>query len=107
MTPDLPAEDMPYSLETYAPHVGSDVEILRGTEWVTVSLAVAEACRGHVARTGEKFSILFAGSKEKPLVQGIHAFRHPVIGEFELFITPVIPQDRERHWYEASINRQG
>jgi hypothetical protein len=105
MPADLPAEDIPYSLETYVPHVGSDVEVLRGTEWGTLSLAVAEASNGHVARTREMFSLLFAGSKAMPLVQGTHAFRHPVIGAFELFITPIIPQDRERHWYEATINR--
>lgn len=106
MLTDLPAELIPYSLETYTPHVGSDLEVQRGPEWVSLSLVAAEAKRGHEARTREKFSVVFAGGKDKPLIQGTHAFRHPVIGAFELFITPIIPQDRERHWYEAAINRE-
>ena len=105
MQTDLPTELIPYSLETYAPHVGSDLEVLRGTEWVTLTLVAADASKGHVARTREKFSLLFAGGKDKPLVQGSHAFRHPVIGALELFITPTVPTDLDRLWYEATINR--
>lgn len=106
MPTDLPSDLIPYSLETYTPHVGSDLEVQRGPEWVPLSVAAAEAKRGHEARTREKFSVLFAGGKDKPLIQGTHAFRHPVIGAFELFITPTMPQDQERLWYEAAINRE-
>jgi hypothetical protein len=106
MLTDVPAELIPYSLETYTPHVGSEVEVLRGTEWVRLSLAAAPAAKGHVARTRESFSLLFSGGLDLPLEQGLHTFRHAAMGEFELFITPVVPQDKAHRWYEAVINRR-
>jgi len=105
MPADLPAEVIPYSLETYTPHIGSEVEVLRGTEWVRLSLTAAPAAKGHVARTQESFSLLFSGGLELPLEQGLHTFRYAEMGEFELFITPVVPQDKAHRWYEAVINR--
>jgi hypothetical protein len=36
-----------------------------------------------------QFSIGFEGATRSPLEQGLHAFRHPALGRFELFITSI------------------
>ena len=97
-------------LATFAPHAGTGFWVQRGGEWVTLKLA--EAIVGHTYRPeqGESFSLMFTAGPEKPLLQGIHAFQHPAVGAFELFITPVMP-DRpdpaqpDLRYYEAVVNR--
>ncbi|MDB6079400.1 MAG: hypothetical protein JWO82_3147 [Akkermansiaceae bacterium] len=93
-------------LDTFAPFLGSEFHLLRGNEWVTVRLAEANAVGGYRPIECEKFSLIFTAGPEKPLQQGIHAFRHETLGDFELFITPVRSPDHGLNWYEASINRE-
>lgn len=95
-----------FHLATFTPHLGGEFTLLRGGEWVKVSLAEASPVGGHRPIECEKFSLIFAAGPEKPLQQGIHEFRHDALGAFELFITPVMSSDREMCWYEASINRE-
>ena len=93
-------------LEVFSPHVCTDFRVKRGSEWVTVRLSECTALGGHRAEAREKFSLLFVGGHEKPLQQGTHEFEHPGLGEFALFITPVISQKPDERWYEAIINRE-
>lgn len=93
-------------LEVFSPHVGTDFGVKRGGEWVTLRLSEGKALGGHQAVTREKFSLLFTGDGEKPLQQGTHEFEHPALGEFELFITPVMPREPAERCYEAIINRE-
>jgi hypothetical protein len=53
----------------------------------------------------ERFSLVFAGSREHWLPQETYLFEHPRIGRFELFIVPVLTLDSTRHKYEAVFNR--
>jgi hypothetical protein len=53
----------------------------------------------------EKFSLLFTGPRDALLQQRIYKFEHEKIGRFEMFITPVVPQDNNRYYYEAVFNR--
>lgn len=53
----------------------------------------------------EKFSLLFAGSLDTALPQQIHRFGHDQLGQFEMFIVPVMSQDPNHRWYEAIFNR--
>jgi len=53
----------------------------------------------------EKFSLLFAGALDDALPQQIHRFGHDEIGQFEMFIVPVMSKDPKRRWYEANFNR--
>ena len=52
----------------------------------------------------EQFSIVFRGSKEFFLGQGIRVLSHDTLGEFELFVVP-IRQDAQGFYYEAVFNR--
>lgn len=93
-------------LNTFAPFVGGEFNLLRGDEWLTLRLAEASPIGGHRPVECEKFSLIFTAGPEKPLQQGIHDFRHEILGDFELFITPVASPERDVNWYEASINRE-
>jgi hypothetical protein len=102
--PEEPARFL--RLETFAPFLGGEFNLLRGNEWVTVQLAEASPVGGYRPIECEKFSLIFAAGPEKPLQQGIHGFKHETLGDFELFITPVMSPHRDLNWYEASINRE-
>lgn len=94
-------------LQTFAPLVESKFQVMRGSEWVTVTLSEAKDKRRNPASTGEgeQFSLIFSAGSEKPLQQGLHEFEHPDLARFELFITPVMCPQRDLRWYEAVINR--
>jgi hypothetical protein len=51
-----------------------------------------------------RFSIIFRGSGERILAQGLRRFESPQMGEFTLFIVPV-SKDEEGVYYEAVFNR--
>lgn len=95
-----------FQLDAFAPHLAEEFSVLRGAEWVTVTLAEATASYGHQPVVGESFSLIFTAGPEKPLQQGIHEFQHAVLGRFELFITPVMSAHAELRCYQAVINRQ-
>jgi hypothetical protein len=52
----------------------------------------------------ESFAVVFRGPNEATLGQGMRAFAHPRMGQFELFIVP-FKQDAEGLYYEAIFNR--
>lgn len=53
----------------------------------------------------EKFTLVFRGTPEQPLDQGIHLFHNPRLGSFEAFITPVVTRAAHCRCYEAVYNR--
>jgi hypothetical protein len=52
------------------------------------------------------FSLTFAGPLGRPLVSGIHTLRHPALGTFQLFLSPVGVPQSGRHRYEAVVDRR-
>jgi hypothetical protein len=52
----------------------------------------------------ESFSVLFRGSRSKPLESKIYRFVHNQMGTFDLFISPVNDSKKERT-YQAVFNR--
>lgn len=97
-------------LQTFTPHLGREFEVQRGSEWLTLALTEASPGRRHQPGRSEVFSLIFTAGPEQPLQQGIHAFRHPELGAFDLFITPVMPRPGApalsgQRFYEAVINR--
>jgi hypothetical protein len=53
----------------------------------------------------EAFSLIFEGSPENALQQGIHTFQHDKMGETTLFAAPIIARDPQIRRYEIVINR--
>jgi hypothetical protein len=52
----------------------------------------------------ESFAVVFRGPNEATLGQGMRAFEHSRMGQFELFIVP-FKQDAAGLYYEAIFNR--
>lgn len=96
------------TLAEVLPHVGSrfDVRVAGRRERLTLIEATARERRGQGDRkvTGEAFSLLF-GEAGNEIPAGIHAFHHPALGSFPLFVSPV-EQGRNGQRYEAVVNHQ-
>ena len=53
----------------------------------------------------ENFSLLFVGGENAALQSGMYEFEHESIGCFEMFISPVGPDEPGCCYYEAVFNR--
>jgi hypothetical protein len=53
----------------------------------------------------EQFSLVFAGPLQPQLPQQIYRFEHGHIGQFEMFMVPVLSRDPERMHYQCIFNR--
>jgi hypothetical protein len=69
-----------------------------------VSDVAGAATKRALAGSDDAFALRFSGPLSKPLDSGIHTLRHPSIGTFELFSSPVDDPEEDRH-YEAVIDR--
>jgi hypothetical protein len=66
-----------------------------------VSLTLVEVREGRHPLVGRHpFALFFTGPPHLLLAQGGHPLRHPVLGEFELFLVP-IGKDADAARYEA------
>ncbi|MEK7952932.1 DUF6916 family protein [Luteolibacter soli] len=89
---EVPGE---YSHKRFAPHVGSDFQLA----------AAGTTCRlenvGDIfATTGPpgdfvSFSLVFSAAAGSPVESAIHTLKHPVLGEFDLFLSPIGPGDKK------------
>lgn len=52
-----------------------------------------------------RFSLLLHGPGDRPLAQGTYTFRHPTLGDIELFTVPVAGSSAERMLYEICFSR--
>lgn len=98
-----PADPVPSAMTcaTFAPLIGEAFVATR--DGVSVSLDLIEATpirlkpmdgralgkSGFVRQ--DPFSLLFRGPLDQPLRQGLHAFRHATLGEFDMAIVPIGP----------------
>ena len=86
-----------FSRERFAPHVGSEFHLAAaGTACRLVEVGAAAPCAGPA---GEfvSFSLLFSAAAGSPVESAIHTLRHPLLGEFDLFLSPVGLGDRQLH----------
>lgn len=68
---------------------------------LNTSLQLTEVKRTIDTSVQLSFSLLFQGPDALP--QGIHRARHPALGEFELFLVPLRP-DNGQHIHQAVFN---
>jgi hypothetical protein len=68
--------------------------------------AIGEGRRLDSRGTGQtSFSLIFQGPTDRPLLQGIHQFEHPVLGTLAMFIVPIGPaSDATGLCYQAIFN---
>jgi hypothetical protein len=99
------------NFQTFARQLNTtfQVQLADGT---VVPLQLVEAERGVARKTAgpqrisyESFSLIFTGPLEPALDQRIHAFAHPRIGQFEIFIVPVVSRDTSLMHYQCIFNR--
>ena len=77
-----------------------------------VQVAPGEACEialielrdGRASARQEQFALTFRGPRDRFLGQGTFPVEHPVMGSFDLFLTPV-GQEADGFLYEAVFNR--
>ena len=98
------------NFQTFAGHLRTTFHVKLGDGNV-LPLELIEAKKGTPRRDGakgpvyESFSLLFSGPLQPLLEQGIHPFQHPRIGQFEIFIVPVLSRDPGVVHYECIFNR--
>lgn len=88
---------------SFDPHLNSKFEIhTESVGMVEVELVeITERNRENV----EGFSLIFKGPEDKPFEQKNHAVKHPKMGDFDLFIVPVISEKKGGLYYQAVFNR--
>jgi hypothetical protein len=69
-----------------------------------VELTLIEVSELILSPRQEQFSIVFRGPLDMFLGQGMRAFDHDQMGQFELFLVPIKKDDEGFH-YEAVFNR--
>jgi hypothetical protein len=90
----------PLKLEDFIPHVHSQFQIA-GEEKVELELTSAT---DHSNAQLEQFSLIFTGAVSPYLPQRLYALSHPHMGNVELFLVPVGP-DQTGMRYEAAFSR--
>jgi hypothetical protein len=99
------------NFQTFAGQLQTTFQV-RLADGSAVPLKLVEAKRGAPQKSAgpkrisyEQFSLVFTGPLEQALDQRIHAFEHPRIGQFEIFIVPVVSRDTSLMHYECIFNR--
>jgi hypothetical protein len=84
--------------DTLTVDVGGDSSYILTLEKVTPSRY--RGLKGH----RDPFSLLFSGARTFFLAQGTHPVSLERIGNFELFLVPVVPITDDLFYYEACFN---
>jgi hypothetical protein len=86
---------------TFTVETGGDPVVLRLDSVADVAGA---ATRRTLAGSEDSFALTFSGALGSPLDSGIHTLRHPRLGSFELFASPVDEPEGSRT-YEVVVDR--
>jgi hypothetical protein len=86
---------------SFTVETGADPVVLRLDSVADVAGA---ATRRSLAGSEDSFALTFSGPLGSPLDSGIHTLRHPRLGSFELFASPVDEPEKSRT-YEVVVDR--
>lgn len=89
---------------TFEPYLNTPFRI-QATPDQTVEVTLVEVSGKLSDAKLEQFSLLFQGPRETLLPQKIYAFEHAEMGQFELFIVPVLHTDQSKFYYQAAFSR--
>jgi len=92
-----------FTVTTFAERVGETFRVGDGPEAVEMELVEVNEAPRHSEEGRAPFSVVFRGPVESLLPQQIYRFEHGALGEFELFIVPIGP-DEAGMQYEAVFN---
>lgn len=97
------------SRSAYAGLEGTNFTVETGARPVMLKLESVSDVAGAAGKRAlvgseDAFALKFSGPMSAPLDSGIHTLRHPSLGSFELFSSPVDAPEDDRH-YEIVIDR--
>jgi hypothetical protein len=87
--------------EIFIPHLNSEFRLERALNAITLELIEVSELRS--SRHTGSFSIVFREQADVPIHQAMYRFHHAVLGELDLFITP-IGQDHHGLYYQSVFN---
>jgi hypothetical protein len=61
--------------------------------------------KSHQTDRTEGFSLMFKGPQDRIFEQDTHTLKHPSLGEFQLFVGPVMSAKKDGIYYQAVFNR--
>ena len=99
-------ETRPFTLQWFAPHVGTEFRVQTNHGQLALSLVSADALPRHSAIEGEKFSLVFSGPRDLQLTQQVCRFEHAKLGNLDLFLVPILTRRKDCFLYEAIFNQE-
>ena len=96
------AAALPFTAELFRGAIDTWFEVVQDGPPLLLPLrkVVESTSSGGFAR----FSLLFHGPGDRLLPQGLYTLRHPLVGDQDLFLVPVIGSNAERVIYEACFS---
>lgn len=88
----------------FRPHLNTSFAV-RSTDGASARLVLAEVAERPLTRNVEQFSLIFHAPVATTVPQGIHAFHHQALGDFDLFIVPIGAPNGRRTVYQACFSR--
>ena len=89
--------------EHFDPHLNTEFEIIaNGVGSIQAQLVQVNAWNRDLS---EGFKLLFKGPKEPVFPHATLVVKHPSMGEFEIFLGPVMVPKQDGVYYEAIFNR--
>lgn len=89
--------------ETFTPFLNDKFEVYPvGMDKVEIELVNVT---GKSTEFSEGFSLLFRGPQDRVFPHDTQRLKHPEIGEFELFIGPIMYPKTDGVYYEVIVNR--
>ena len=88
----------------FRPHLNTSFAV-RSAGGATARLLLVEVAERPITRDVEQFSLIFHAPAAAPVPQGMHAFHHQALGDFDLFIVPIGAPNGRRTVYQACFSR--
>ena len=90
----------------FQPHIGDRFSVTPQDGSSRARLTLATIVERPVTGNVAQFSLVFDGPSDEPIADGVHAFQHPALGSFEIFIANIATPIGGRRHYEACFSRQ-
>jgi uncharacterized protein DUF6916 len=88
----------------FLPHVHTSFTV-RAADGTVAPFVLEHVVERRVVKNVEQFSLIFHAAAGTTIADGTHAFRHPTLGDFDLFIVPVGASNSECRRYQACFSR--